>query len=128
MTLGPGDGAAAAEIARRSSAPIVLAAGTTLRQYVALLRRAALVVCGDSSPMHLAAAVGTPFVALFGPTPADRRAPLAGAGRVLARPPACAPCDRATCANPVFRQCLKLIDVADVQQACDALLPALVAR
>ena len=41
---------------------------TDLRQTCALLKQAAMLITGDSGPMHLAAAVGTPVVAMFGPT------------------------------------------------------------
>ncbi len=125
LAAGPKDGPKASEIAALTkSAPLIVAAGTTLRQYVALLRAADLVICGDSSPMHIAAALGTPYVALFGPTPIAERAPLAGLGLALAKPLPCAPCDQNFCRNAVFRECLKLITVADVRSAVSQLLPA----
>lgn len=117
MTIGPDDEEKAREIIDMVAVPIVLATGTTIRQYVALLRRADLVISGDSSPMHIAAAVGTPFVTVFGPTPTFERVPLVGKGIALAKPLPCAPCDRPSCANPVFRECMKLVTVADVQAA-----------
>ena len=49
----------------------------TLRQLIVLLRRAKLLVCGDTGPLHLAAALGTPTVALFGPTDPGRNGPYA---------------------------------------------------
>jgi len=52
-----------------SSAGVVSTAGTlTLRQSAELLRRCAVLVCNDSAPMHIAGAVGTPVVAIFGAT------------------------------------------------------------
>lgn len=48
---------------------------TTLPQVVALIQQARLCVCNDSGPMHIAAAVGTPVLALFGPTPPERYGP-----------------------------------------------------
>jgi len=83
MTIGPKDTQKARFLAAQASAPICIAPGTTLRQYVGLIRAADLVVSGDSSAMHIAAAVGTPYVALFGPTPVDELAPLVGQGIVL---------------------------------------------
>lgn len=107
MTAGPKDGEKARALAAQASSPIHLAQGTTLRQYVGLLRAADLVVSGDSSPMHIAAAVGTPYVALFGPTPADELAPLVGRGAVLKRGPA-----------------VNSISVEDVQTVATSLLSA----
>ena len=55
---------------------------TTLGQLITLLRRARLVISGDTGPLHLAAALGTPVVALYGPTDPVRNGPYpAGSGR-----------------------------------------------
>ena len=53
-----------------------------------LLERAALVVTNDSGPMHLAAALGKPGVAIFGPTDPARNGPYGGSTRVLRSPSA----------------------------------------
>lgn len=111
---------ALATICKRAT--VAVAAGTTLRQYIGLLRRSDLVIAGDSSPMHLAAAMDVSYVAIFGPTPADERAPLEGKGIVLRKPLPCAPCDLPTCTNKVFQQCMKLIELRDVQEAVRSLL------
>jgi heptosyltransferase I len=50
---------------------------TTLVQFIALARRARLFIGGDTGPLHLAAAVGTPIVGIFGPTDAARNGPFA---------------------------------------------------
>lgn len=60
-----------------------LAVGCDLAQLTALLRRVALVVAGDTGPLHLAAALGTPVVALFGPTDPKRTGPYGRRSRVL---------------------------------------------
>ncbi len=69
---GPDDAGLAEEIVgavRRSGGRAVNACGKlTLRQSAALIKRATLLVTNDSAPLHLASAVGTPIVALFGPT------------------------------------------------------------
>jgi heptosyltransferase-1 len=49
---------------------------------IALTRRAALVIGGDTGPVHLAAALGRPTVALFGPTDPDRNGPAFVGARV----------------------------------------------
>ncbi len=58
----------------------------TVSQLVALTRRAGLFVGGDTGPMHLAAAIGVPVVALFGPTRPDRNGPYATRSAVLRNP------------------------------------------
>jgi heptosyltransferase I len=55
-----------------------LAPSSSLRQLAALARRAQLAVSSDTGPLHLAAAVGTPCVGLFGPMPAERNGPYGG--------------------------------------------------
>jgi lipopolysaccharide heptosyltransferase II len=61
--------AIARDVADRATQRVVNAAGNlTLRQSAALIRRARVLVTNDSAPLHLAQAVGTPTVAIFGPT------------------------------------------------------------
>ncbi len=117
MTMGPGDGEKAREIAEQAAYPPVLAEGTSLPEYIALLRHADLAVTMDSSAMHLCAALGTPFVTLWGPTDETKLRPLVGEGMTLRSPLACAPCHRSTCANPYFRECMDRITVSDVEGA-----------
>ena len=73
---------------------------TSLRQLVALVARARLFVGCDTGPMHLAAACGTPVVALFGPADPRRTGPFGNAHEVVRVPPPCAPCNRRTCNQP----------------------------
>ena len=118
MTGSPGDrDRAQAVVDKATRSSIVFAEGTGLREYISILRHADLVITGDSSPMHLAAALDVPYVTLFGPTPVDERAPLDGRGRVLVKPIPCSPCDLPTCSNKIFQECMKLIELADVQKA-----------
>jgi heptosyltransferase-1 len=56
---------------------------TTLGQLLALLRRARLVISGDTGPLHLAAALGTPVVGLYGPTDPVRNGPRGPRAAVL---------------------------------------------
>ena len=69
VAWGPGE----RELAESIGAP--LAPETTLRELAALLHRARLVVGGDTGPLHLAAALGTPVVGIFGPTNPVRNGP-----------------------------------------------------
>lgn len=64
----------------------------TINQVAALLRGATSVVSNDSGPMHIAAALGTPTLGLFGPETPLMYAPLGPRVRVLWDPPVCSPC------------------------------------
>ncbi len=104
------------------SAPLAgsLVGGTTLAEYAALLERAALVVCGNTLPLHLADAVGTPIVALFSGT--DREVqwgPRVVPADLLRRPTPCHPCYRFEC--PIGQPCLD-IPPAEVVAAVEAML------
>ena len=80
---GPEEAERATEVARRAGAEVVPLAGRfTLAEALCLLRRARLVISCDSGPMHAAAALGTPVVALFGPTHPERTGPW-GEGHVV---------------------------------------------
>ena len=58
-------------------------ADCTVSQLIAMLRRVSLVIAGDTGPLHLAAALNKPTVALFGPTDPARNGPFGGPSRVL---------------------------------------------
>ncbi len=87
---------------------------TSLRELAALYRRAALLVTTDSGPMHLAAAVGTPVVALFGPTDPARTGPYGPSHRVISKGLPCSPCFRKQCPDP---RCMTEISVEEVFSA-----------
>jgi len=72
--------------------PVNLAGKTSLTQLAALLQRADLVVTGDSGPMHIAAAVGTPLIAIHGPTNPAHSGPLSPKATVLRSDIWCSPC------------------------------------
>ena len=78
-----------------------LAGKTSLRDLAALYRLATLVVTTDSGPMHIAAAVGTPTVALFGPTDPKRTGPYGKGHTVISLGMPCSPCFRRQCPNPL---------------------------
>jgi len=112
--------------AQMASKPIVAAGRLGFRALAALISRAALVVSGDTGPMHVAAAVGTPYVALFGPTPTAEFAPLAGGGALLRHRVPCGPCSRKVCPNTGedHMRCMKLITVDETLQAAHQTLAA----
>ena len=75
---GPGEQALAQAVVLCSNGAAKCAPPTEVTDLVALSRQAALIVSGDTGPLHIAAAVGTPIVALFGPTTPEKRAVESG--------------------------------------------------
>ena len=105
--------------ARMNTEAVNLGGRTTLRELACLYKRAALVVTTDSGPMHLAAAIGTPLVALFGPTDPLRTGPYGTGHRVIRRSLACMPCFRKRCETTA---CMREISVDEVLTAVKELL------
>jgi len=82
---GPGEDVLAQTIIDASSGRAVLAPPTRVRDLVALARGASLVVSGDTGPLHVATAVGTPTVSIFGPTNPERNGPWSAQDAVVSR-------------------------------------------
>jgi lipopolysaccharide heptosyltransferase I len=93
------------------SGPIDLVGSTGLRDLVAILSLAERVVCHDSGPMHIAAALGRPITAIFGPTDPRRVGPYDGQARVVATDIECAPCGLRSCWH---HSCMNRLEVAEV--------------
>lgn len=97
----------------------------TLSETAALLKRASLFVGNDSGIMHLAAAAGTPLVALFGPQSPVKFGPWSPRARVIYRGMQCSPCRQkffTECSpSPRMRPaCMENISVSDVFRECVA--------
>ena len=94
LTGAPGDRAMVDQVRQAlGNRPVVDAAGELdLPATAAILARLDVLITGDTGPMHLAAAVGTPVVALFGPSDPRRYGPLADQQRVLRGQLHCSPC------------------------------------
>ena len=103
------------------SAPLVLIGQTTLMELACLIKRCAVFVSHDSAPLHLAAAVGTPTVALFGPTDPRRHLPPTFRGQVIKKDVFCSPCYSPTC-RTITHACMKRISVEEVLQSVLELL------
>lgn len=87
LNVGPGERETAlADLAERSSNATARRITATITQLIALTRRAALFIGGDTGPMHLANALGVPVVALFGPTDPARNGPYFQPRAVLRHP------------------------------------------
>ncbi len=97
VSWGPGEQELAGRVVAASSGAARRSFPTGLLDYVELARRARLVIAADTGPLHLACAVGTPVVALFGPTDPARNGPFSPDDVVVRREPGCAPCYSRTC-------------------------------
>jgi heptosyltransferase-1 len=91
----------------------------SLRDLVALLSRMDVVVGGDTGPVHIAAALGTPTVSLYRGSGADRSAPRGENHASIQSPLPCSPCFLRQC--PRDEACIKSIRVEDVLQAIETL-------
>ncbi len=100
--------------------PINAAGKTSLMQLAALIKACSVLVTPDSAPMHIAAAVGTPFVALFGPTDPERHLPNSGKFVLIKKDLTCSPCYRPRCFS---KKCMNDISVEEVFKAVAAFLP-----
>ncbi len=114
-----------AAIKARTAAPLMdLSGQLTLRELGALTARARLFVGVDSAPMHIAAAVGTPVVVLFGPSGDKEWGPWQVAQQVITSEHSCRPCGYDGCGGSKVSDCLTSIPVARVFRACEELLNA----
>ncbi len=101
---------------------IDLVGRTTIRELAVLLRRAHLLVANDSAPLHLAAALGTPVIGLFGPTSVVRAGPYGVHHRALRVELPCSPCEKKTCMHHRPYECLTLVSVDDLVDAAQECL------
>ena len=113
-----------AEIRKRASAPIADFSGKlTLKQLAALSARAKLFIGVDSAPMHIAAAMQTPVVALFGPSGELEWGPWRVPHRIVASGEhACRPCGNDGCGGGKVSECLTRLPVEAALAAVDSLL------
>lgn len=117
---GPGEEGLARDVVAASGGAAFVAPPTRLADLVAIAREAGLMVSGDTGPTHIAAAVGTPVVSVFGPTNPARNGPWspAGAEVAISRYERCACHYARTCRRGVD-WCLATITVEDVVAAID---------
>ena len=127
------DGAQVALVGSRSEAPLAcriastcgcammdFSGKTTLKQLAYLFQGAKVVVGNDSGPIHIAAAVSAPVVALYGPTSPTRTGPYGEQHTVLTTSLPCSPCFRRTCDQGT--SCMTDISVESVYRACKPFL------
>jgi lipopolysaccharide heptosyltransferase I len=112
---GPGEERLARDIVATSGGAASLAPPTTLSDLVALVHAACLVVAGDTGPLHIAAAVGTPVVGIFGPTNPARNGPWSNDDLTVSRFDACRCHHQRRCHANTW--CLDEIGVGELQDA-----------
>lgn len=120
FTGGPQDRASLDDICRLMTSQIRRLDGKTgLKTLAAIYRRARVLVTTDSGPMHLAAAVGTSVIALFGPTAPWRTGPYGQNHIVLRAGITCSPCFKKQCLTTEYeeRACMKRLSVDEVARA-----------
>ncbi|GIW41764.1 MAG: ADP-heptose--LPS heptosyltransferase [Candidatus Binatia bacterium] len=103
------------------SGGVSLAGETTVADLLAVLSLADLFVGNDSGAAHVAAALGTPTLTLFGSTDPRRTAPLGPSARFLWEPPPCSPCLARTCRYGHY-ECLRALSPREVVEAAEELL------
>jgi heptosyltransferase I len=99
VTWGPTERQLAESVVRASSGAAAVAPATAVAELAVLMRDAALVVSGDTGPLHIGAAMGTPLVGLYGPTRPERNGPWDPDDVVISR--------AAVCVCHHKRQCLR---------------------
>jgi heptosyltransferase-2 len=98
----------------------VLCGETSLGELVGVLSRLRLLLTNDSGPMHVAAALGVPLVAVFGPTDWRETGPVGERHRLVREPVHCSPCLLREC--PIDHRCMRRVGVERVVAEARAML------
>jgi lipopolysaccharide heptosyltransferase I len=114
---GPSERELADAVVNASQGAAELAPRTRIVDLFALARAARLMISGDTGPMHIAGAVGTPIVGLFGPTSAQRNGPWAADDQTISRLDQCQCVYERRCR--LSNMCINDIQVDDVVRAAD---------
>jgi heptosyltransferase-1 len=123
---GPGEQSLAEAVQASSGGAARVAPSTSLGDLVAVLSDAALLVSGDTGPLHIGAAVGVPIVGLYGPTDPARNGPWAQDDECVSRFDACECHHRRKC--HARQWCLEDIPVDEVMRAVDRRLGRLLSH
>ncbi len=113
---GPGETEIGRDIcAAMQEQPLNLIGRTSVREVMAILGSCRIMVTNDSGPMHIAAALGAPVVAIFGPTDHTTTSPLSPNSRIVRKETECSPCLLRRC--PTDHRCMEDVTVSDVVEA-----------
>jgi heptosyltransferase-1 len=119
---GPGEIDACDTIASQLSGPCENLAGkTSLVKMGGILKNMDLLIANDSGPVHMAAAIGTPTLVIFGPTKPERTGPYGEIHRVIKTAFPCQPCYKRTCKQPDI-PCISGVKVYQVVEAAKEML------
>jgi ADP-heptose:LPS heptosyltransferase len=121
IAWGPGERDDAVRLKELMKKPALVPPPTTLPQLGAMLKRCTLLVTNDSGPMHIAAAVGTPILGIYGPTSPALQGPY-GVPHTIVRNEGltCLGCNYTAC--PIGHPCMIGLGVDDVMAGVRALL------
>ena len=114
---GPGEETLAQEVAAASGGAAIMSPKTAIADIVALARGAAIMVSGDTGPTHIAGALGTPLVGIYGPTRPSRNGPMTPGDVTVSRDSVCQCHHLRRCRLP--QMCLLDIEVAEVLDAVE---------
>jgi heptosyltransferase-3 len=109
------------------SKAVNLAGKTPLGLMPALLKRCAVSIGVDTAGGHIAAAVGTPTITIFGPGNFYQWAPLADHGKIIHKHWDCVPCKQMGCDGNEFSRCLDELSVAEVKSEIEEFLDGIFA-
>ena len=119
VTRGPDEDAIAEQVAAASAGAASIAPPFSFGPLVELLRRAQLVIAGDTGPLHVAAVMDRPVVAIFGPKDPVVYRPYSDRCAIVRKDLECSPCTRRQCDHV---RCILEITVADVLTAAEDML------
>jgi lipopolysaccharide heptosyltransferase I len=122
VTWGPGEQGIAEQVVAASYGAAILTPPTSVADLVALARGASLMISGDTGPTHIATALGTPLVGIYGPTRPSRNGPWSPADVVVSRDRACRCLHLRRCRFETM--CLMDVGVEEVLQAVERRLAA----
>ncbi|MCQ9208588.1 MAG: glycosyltransferase family 9 protein [Omnitrophica bacterium] len=101
--------------------PLNASGKTSIGELALVLVKCRLLVSNDSAPMHLASAVNTPLISIFGPTDYRKYAPRGPQDILIRKELDCSPCEQSLCPKGT-RECMKMISADEVFAACKKIL------
>lgn len=113
---GPSELSMVKSIRKKMCQPSWQACPTTLKQSMALMQRAHLFVAGDTGPLHMAAALNTPCVGIYGPSSPERNGPYGNIHRIVQAAQAAVPCRNCFRRYCSHKTCMKSITVSQVTE------------